>query len=211
MPHMAAAGLEPCQVYTLGSVGEQVLALTWEKTRKELNYTRRYAVGRGAPLIMHDLMVAEFFVRANEQVGQMPDCDMQWGNERMAAIYDKPRTKSKPPEELVRPDGWWLLRQKGKVHYFFLEMDRGNTRWPKKANSYEKAYQRMVALGKDSFATVLNVVPHNQQGRVVSWLTDGRRQVRHLVLEWPDLLTSGPFTDWYDVQTGHMVNLLDVF
>lgn len=58
---MERAGMEPCHVYTLGPVGEEILAINRHETRSELGYNRRYASGRSDQNIMHDLMTAQIY------------------------------------------------------------------------------------------------------------------------------------------------------
>lgn len=203
IPTMSEAGLVPCHVYTLGPVGEEVLALQEGLNRKQIALGRRYSLGRGAQLIMHDLQVSEVFVQATSIVRQRADLEMKWANEKLASIWNK-------DNEIVRPDGAMLLKQDERITAHFIEMDRGATRWEEKVEAYEKAQEIGEWMGRWrlwTFPPVLSIVPAGRSKQIAKIVAEKRRKVVHLLKEWPDVLRSDVLEGWLDVGSGQSVSL----
>jgi len=61
---MAAMRLEPCCIYTLGSVGQEVFALYSGIKRQKIPFTPdRYSLLRGNHFLLHDLQFSEMFAQ----------------------------------------------------------------------------------------------------------------------------------------------------
>ena len=208
--NMRRAGMVPCHVYTLGTVGEEIMALDEHKRRHELAYNRRYATGRSRQNIMHDLMTAEIYVQAiayagqyNRQLWQAIESDEQykarrllirWHSEREAAVWQTDK-------ELVRPDGAMEIIIGRERSFFFVELDRGHTRWEKKVAVYDNARQFggwQNQFGIHDYPAVLLVVPDGHSQRVGDRVAAQKPQTRYLLKEWSDFLAE-PMAGWQDV------------
>lgn len=116
---MERAGLVPCHIYTLGPIGQELLALDRQIKRSELSY--KYS-GRSGQNVLHDLMTAEIYAQAvvyayaherrwvetakQRNLGKdaarryitQNRLSVTWHGEHEAAIWQGDK-------ELVRPDG----------------------------------------------------------------------------------------------------------
>jgi hypothetical protein len=203
MPRMREAGLDPCYVYSLGAVGEEILALRQGLPRSGLNLSERYDLFRGNPLLMHDLQVSEVYVRAKAALRGFQG-GVSWGNEQAAAI------RAESGEELVRPDALLHLTFHGATHTYFVEMDRGSTYWPDKVDFYEEAERRgqWEHLNRRGvFPPVLAVIPAGATSRAQRAIQKGGHRLRFLVKTWPDFLAAPFLTEWLDGRRGGMVAL----
>jgi len=205
MDRMRAAGLEPCHVYSLGSVGEEILAIRRGITRNALGLSERYDIYRGNLLLMHDLQVSEVYVRAKLAARQMRG-DIAWHNEQAAAI------RSQAGEELVRPDSALSLQPKGITTAYFVEMDRGSTHWPNKIDFYEHArlsgdgWQQQFRCRE--FPAVLAVIPPRLLNKVAQAIRQEAHSVRFWVKTWSAFLQTGFFQGWLDVAADRQADLI---
>lgn len=211
---MERAGLVPCHVYTLGPTGEELLALDRQIKRSELSY--KYS-GRSSQNVMHDLMTAEIYVqavayaytherelvKAAKQRKLEKDAarrfitqnrlSMTWHGEHEAAIWQGDK-------ELVRPDGVLEIEQGGERTLYFVELDRGHTKWEKKVNVYDNARQFggwQSKFGINEYPHVLVIVPPNRNKRVAEAIAAHQPTVRYLIKEWPNYLAE-PMSGWVD-------------
>lgn len=227
---MEKEGLEPCHVYTLGPVGEEILAIDQHQKRGELGYNRRYASGRSEQNIMHDVMTAEVFVQATvfayeyekqlvermKRQGLSGDelrrevirqrLTVTWFGEHVSSIWQG-------DNELVRPDGTLAIEQDQQRQLYFVELDRGATEWEKKVNLYDNARQFgawQSQFGANEYPAVLVVAPARRSRRIAQVISWHKPTVRYLIQEWPDFLENGITNGWQDVTNGQRpISLVD--
>ncbi|MEW5985008.1 MAG: replication-relaxation family protein [Chloroflexota bacterium] len=206
IPRMRAADLEPCHVYSLGPVGEEVLAIRRGMTRSGLGFSDRYDLQRGNPLLMHDLQVSEVYVRA-KLATRCYSGEMTWHNEQAAAL------RHPAGQEIVRPDGAIRIVINGTYHTFFVEMDRGSTRWPDKVGFYEEAHRRCewsAQFRTHTFPQVLCIIPPGIVGKASDAIQHEAEHVRFLVKTWPAFLRTDFFQEWQDTLDGREVSLAPI-
>lgn len=205
LDRMRTSRLEPCHIYGLAEVGEEILAVRRGLTRSRLGLGQRYDLQRGNPLLMHDLQVSEVYVKARIAVGQYAG-QLAWYNEKAAAI------RTQAGEELVRPDGALQITLIGAVSTYFLEMDRGSTHWPNKVDFYEHAQRSGDSWSQQfytsEFPPVLAVVPNRLLGKASKVIRQQARTVRFWIKTWPAFLDTDFLRDWSDTITGNSVNLI---
>lgn len=211
-PEMAASGLEPCRIYVLDSVGQELLARhKGFPNRSQLGEVRGYSLGSGGQLLMHDVMMAEWFTSAWLASDQQ-QLKFGWWNERQSIIHHPTRLNTERlPVELTRPDGTWFIEKARGLFIYYLELDRGHTDWDKKVIHYQQGYtngQWEQQLGQEWFPPVLCLVPDKRYKSLNTWLPNQGGRVRYLLRTWPAFWQSDPFEGWLDTVTGKQVSLL---
>lgn len=101
----------------------------------------------------------------------------------------------------MRPDGLLEIEQGGKRTLYFVEMDRGHTKWEKKVNVYDNARQFggwQSKFGINEYPKVLVVVPPHRSKRVADKIATYNPTVHYLIKEWPEYLAE-PLSGWVDV------------
>jgi hypothetical protein len=203
MPRMAEAGMQPCYLYALGPVGEEILAIRRGVSRSALGLSDRYDLHRGNPLLMHDLQVSHIYVQA--KVAARPhNGGVVWGNEQAAAI------RNQTGQELVRPDGLLDLTIGRQNQTFFVELDRGSSHWPDKINFYETARRRgewQSVVRGDTFPTVLSVVADRFLTRARRAAQNNHAPIRFLFKSWSAFLAEPFFSNWHLGGEERLVNL----
>ena len=204
MTRMQQASLKPCYLYTLGPVGEEILAIRRGVSRSALGLSDRYDLHRGNPLLMHDLQVSQIYVQAKIALRPLQGA-IAWGNEQAASIrnYDG--------RELARPDGLLRLTLADSSYPFFIELDRGSSHWPDKLSFYEEARQRgewQTIVSSETFPPVLAVVADNFLNRARRAAQDKRTPIRFLFKSWSSLLANPFLKSWYLDGADQKINLL---
>jgi hypothetical protein len=203
MPRMSEAGIKPCYLYTLGPVGEEILAIRRGVSRSALGLSDRYDLYRGNPLLMHDLQVSHIYVQA--KIAARPhNGGVLWGNEQAAAV------RNQAGQELVRPDGLLTLTIGRQSQTFFVELDRGSSHWPDKLNYYETARRRgewQSVVRGDTFPIVLSVVADRFLTRARRAAQNNHAPVRFLFKSWSAFLADPFLSGWLLGGEERLVNL----
>lgn len=203
LTEMGVMGIEPCYIYTLGNVGQEIFALYNGMRRREVPFTPgRYSLMRSNHFLLHDLQISEMFTRLQVAANKV-DKRLIWYNEMAAALH-------RGEEELVRPDGLASLYDTDWRANFFIEMDRGNTDWPKKLAFYERArrqsdWQQQLMLSQ--YPDVLCVVPTGKAGMLAQAVRARKPETRFLVKEWDDFMRGDVLQEWLDAERQHPVTL----
>jgi len=200
---MAEAGMKPCYLYTLGPVGEEILAIRRGVSRSALGLSDRYDLHRGNPLLMHDLQVSQIYVQA-KVAARTHNGVVVWGNEQAAAV------RNQTGQELVRPDGLLDLTIGRQNQTFFVELDRGSSHWPDKLNFYETARRRgewQSAVHGDTFPTILSVVADHFLTRARRAAQYSHAPIRFLFKPWSAFLAEPFLMGWRLGGAERLVNL----
>ncbi|MBK7179573.1 MAG: replication-relaxation family protein [Chloroflexi bacterium] len=201
---MAAMGLEPCYIYTLGNVGQEIFAVYNGLRRQDVPFTSgRYSLMRSNHFLLHDLQISEMFTRLQVAATGV-DKRLIWYNEMAAALYHG-------EDELVRPDGLASLYDDTWRANFFIEMDRGNTDWGKKLEFYDRARRQSSwrqQLMLSQYPDVLCVVPPGRAMGLVQLIQAKKPETRFLVKEWDAFVTEDALDGWLDVGPQRPVQLL---
>lgn len=141
---MRARGLTPAKVYTLGPLGR-----LWLTREVDDAFVARFLK---RAQVLHDLMVAEVFVRMTEHTFALgPHWSFSWAGETASTLYETGVTNV--PVPVVAPDGLGVLRQHvdGEVASlpFFIEMDAGREAYGRPSSDWGRkilGYDRWFAL-----------------------------------------------------------------
>ena len=205
MDRMHTAGLEPCHVYALAPVSQEILAIRRGLSRSQLGLGHRYDLQRGNPLLLHDLQVSEVYVKARIAIRRRRG-QLTWYNEKAAAI------RTPVGEELVRPDGALNITSGNRIRTCFIEMDRGSTHWPNKVDFYEHARRNgdswRQQFHTDEFPPVLAVVPTRLLDKASRVIRQEARTVRFWIKTWPTFLGTDFLHGWSNAVTGDAVDLI---
>ena len=194
---MRAWGLEPSKVYALGALGRYWLGAAVNDARVP-QYLKR-------DQILHDLLVAEFYVRAVEAALKRGEAwSLQWVGERGASFY--PRSDQPPT---IAPDGLGLLAQHQvdgpAMLPFFVEFDvsrqghgRYSSDWGRKVVGYDRfagsQWRAHPALGNlPEFPAVL-VITHGAERilNLAAAIAEKRKSpVIYYLALWQDLPPDG--------------------
>lgn len=196
MEGMETMGLTPCYVYTANRVGVEAYALCTGTPYRQVPFnSERYLLTRQNHKMLHDLQISEMYTCLQVEA-EANGWEMTWYNEWAASLrYEE--------EELVRPDGVAILEQVGSEveRGYFIEMDRGNTDWRKKATFYDRAYQRSgwrQVLRMTNYPVVLCVVPGALLAEVVQVMRQERPLTRFWLKTWEAFLAEGALAGWLD-------------
>jgi hypothetical protein len=112
--------------YVLDEKGAETLAAAERKAVRELLWEPRH-VNRMDWFVEHRLMIATFRAAVELALKARPDLNLiEWRDEpeiRDAVLVRQ--VGGKVQELRVAPDGYFAVRQNGKLRHFFLEADRG--------------------------------------------------------------------------------------
>lgn len=201
---MGAMGLEPCYIYTLGSVGVDVFALYSGMNRRDVPFTAsRYSLMRSNHFLLHDLQISEIFTRL-QVAASAPGRRLVWYNEMAAALHQD-------DNELVRPDGLAVLYEGETQQSFFIEMDRGSTDWERKIHFYERArfmgnWRGQLILNQ--FPEVLCVTPKGRSARLLETVQAKKPLTRYWIKEWDALLVGDVLAGWLGALESGRIHLL---
>lgn len=134
---LKAWGLPPRKVYTVGAAG-------WLWLKEEVNPTLSYRHLK-RDQVLHDLLVAEIYVRLNEAVRIRGEAwSLIWVGEQGASFFDGDR-----PTPIIAPDGLAIVQQrrgeKVATLPLFIELDRSreahgrpSSDWGRKVQGYNR-------------------------------------------------------------------------
>jgi hypothetical protein len=165
---MKARGLPVRKVYALGPAGK-----LWLKEEVNNLSVPRYLK---RDQVLHDLLVAEFFLRLTEAALRRGEAwSITWAGERSASYYERPGVPGPPT---IAPDGFGVVRQQRGNQVatlpFFLEMDvsrdahgKLSSDWGRKIVGYDrfmagKWKEHPELGGLDSFPLVA-VITHGRR------------------------------------------------
>lgn len=202
-------GLVKSFIYTPSLTGRHYLSLLEQVPLDELNFDPyRYNSSGYNHLIIHDLWISEAYVKfrlASEHF-ELP---FAWRNEAQSKIS----SRFNPYEEIVRPDATYItsfslqpdapLQQSVK----FIEMDRGGTKWGKKVDLYNSAYDDgSWRSAYNSFPVVLCVVPDQLFKKSIAQMKKNLGPVEFCVSRWSEFL-SDPLS-WFSVNSEKQISIL---
>ena len=153
-------------------------------------------------LLLHDLRISEMFTRLQLGADKRGN-ELVWFNE-MATILRQ------GDEEIVRSDGMGVLMGEGGGTAYFVEMDRGNTDWRKKVQSYERArsqtaWRQVLRVDNwqpSAYPGVLCVVPDWMEKRVREEIWGQKPQTHFYVKGWKSFWETEIFEDWHTASGG---------
>lgn len=187
--------LQPCYVYMLDGVGEEILAREQGIERHQLGYKRRLIGDRLPHYLIHDLAIAECFVQLTLSARDINGLSARWLNEREASV------RNGEGKEVVRPDGIIRLVEGERRIDLFLEMDRGATPWREKLEKYAAALD--TVWGEGAYLNLLCVMPAKERVHII----DAVRKVNHpriscYLKTWQTLLKGDFFAGWVQANNG---------
>ena len=201
-PYFRQIGLAPGIVYTLGKVGAAALYLEHGVNRGALKERKRYQIGRGASLLFHDLMVAEFYIRL--QLALKPlKATVGWYSEELGNVVET------GGRELVRPDGTATVIIGEQTTSYALEVDRAGTQWDEKLRAYESAWDRQrwnrVESETPYLDGILVVVIDSIYPAVKNFLLENRRHTDIYLKSWTEFIQTSIDMDWFSITDGPTV------
>jgi len=171
---MRALGLGAAKVYALGPMGR-----LWLKQEVDDAFVARFLK---RSQVLHDLMVAEIFVRMTERTRELGKrWSFEWAGEYATTLYETGGTNM--PVPVVSPDGLGILRQhiEGETASlpFFVEMDAGREAHGRYSSDWGRkiiGYDRWFAMNWRTHPT-LNDLPTFP---VVLVITHGKQRLLNL-------------------------------
>jgi hypothetical protein len=215
---MVAKSIAPTYVYSLSSVGAELLSIKWAipEGRRGLPYQpRNYTNSRH--FVMHDLTLVEMSMRLREALPE--PYRLVWINEPRAALWQDGKVVLMPDAAFVVAN----VQTKQKLGLFLVEFttQQGGANfdyWKKKTEMYLKANTmyskawREKYGGDDVPVTVLAVVDSDvpailkQSARIIG---NAQKPHRWLFKPWAAVVSNDPLGNWVDTDLKKAANLLE--